>query len=142
MQDKSCEPVPEKHLRSHSNFRWYYSISLINFLHLLRSIPSLFSCRVRQAFSTMSLGRSYTLRPPLRNRYIFSHSHSHPFLKHAHTILTYVAASLWPPYVIGQAIIFLPCGFFFYLLSFFPRLISDVADWMSTIGLLPHMVWP
>jgi len=36
-------------------------------------------------------------------------------------------------------IIFLPCGFFFYL-SFFPRLISAVADWMSTI--LPHMVWP
>ena len=31
------------------------------------------------------------------------------------------------------------CGFFFYLL-FFPRLISVVADWMSTI--LPHMVWP
>ena len=27
--------------------------------------------------------------------------------------------SLWPPYGIGQAIIFLPCGFFFYLLSFF-----------------------
>ena len=47
---------------------------------------------------------------------------------------------LWPPYVIGQAVIFLPCGFFFYLLllSFFPRLISAVADWMSTI--LPHMV--
>ena len=37
---------------------------------------------------------------------------------------------------------FLPCGF--YLLSssssFFPRLISAAADWMSTI--LPHMVWP
>jgi len=47
---------------------------------------------------------------------------------------------LWPPYVIGQAIIFLPCGFFFYLLSFFPRLFSAVADWMSTI--LAHMVWP
>ena len=30
------------------------------------------------------------------------------------------------------------CGFF-YLLSFFPRLISAVADWMSTI--IPHMVW-
>jgi len=30
------------------------------------------------------------------------------------------AALLWPPYVIGQAIIFLPCGFFFLLLSFFP----------------------
>jgi len=30
----------------------------------------------------------------------------------------------------------------FYLLSsfFIPRLISAVADWMSTI--LPHMVWP
>jgi len=27
--------------------------------------------------------------------------------------------------------IFLPCGFF--LLSFFPRLISSVGDWMSTI---------
>jgi len=26
---------------------------------------------------------------------------------------------LWPPYVIGQAIIFLPCGFFFYLSVFF-----------------------
>jgi len=32
----------------------------------------------------------------------------------------------------------------FFILSFFflvfPRLISVVADWMSTI--LPHMVWP
>jgi len=26
---------------------------------------------------------------------------------------------LWPPYGIGQAIIFLPCGFFFYLSSIF-----------------------
>ena len=33
----------------------------------------------------------------------------------------------------------LPCGFF---LSFFiPRLISAVADWMSTIGLLRHTMW-
>ena len=31
----------------------------------------------------------------------------------------------------------LPCGYFF-LSSFFPRLISAVADWMSAI--LPHMV--
>ena len=49
---------------------------------------------------------------------------------------------LWPPDGIGLAIIFLPCGFF-YLSSFFfffHRLISAVADWMSTI--LPHMVWP
>jgi len=28
----------------------------------------------------------------------------------------------------------------FFLLFFFPHLISAVADWMSTI--LPHMVWP
>jgi len=48
---------------------------------------------------------------------------------------------LWPPYGIGQAIIFLPCGFFFYLfIFFFPRLFLAVADWMSTI--LPHKVWP
>ena len=50
---------------------------------------------------------------------------------------------LWPPYGIGQAIIFLPCDFYLLLLSssfFFPRLISAVGDWMSTI--LPHMVWP
>jgi len=44
--------------------------------------------------------------------------------------------SLWSPYVIGQTIIFLPCDFFL----FFPRLISAVGHWMSTI--LPHMVWP
>jgi len=40
---------------------------------------------------------------------------------------------------IGQAIIFLPCGFFWYLSSiFFRHLISTVADSMSTI--LPH-IW-
>ena len=48
---------------------------------------------------------------------------------------------LWSPYVIWQTIIFSSCGFFFFFLfSFFPRLISGVGDWMSTI--LPHMVWP
>ena len=40
---------------------------------------------------------------------------------------------------IGQAILFSYCGFFF-LSSFFPRLLSAVADWMSTI--LLHMMWP
>ena len=51
-------------------------------------------------------------------------------------------ALLWPPYLIGQAIIFLPYSFYLLLLlsSFFPRLISAAADLMSTI--LPHMVWP
>jgi len=49
--------------------------------------------------------------------------------------------SLWPPYEIGQAITFLPCGFFFLSSSsVFPHLISAVWDWMSAI--LPHMVWP
>jgi len=43
---------------------------------------------------------------------------------------------LWPPCVIGQAIIFCPVVSIFLLsffLSFFPRLISAAADWMSTI---------
>jgi len=44
-----------------------------------------------------------------------------------------MVALLWPTCGIGQAIIFLPCGFFFFLLSFFPRLISAAADSMSTI---------
>ena len=49
-----------------------------------------------------------------------------------------ILASLWSPYVIGQTIIFLPCdfnlfSFFFFLLFFFARLISAVANWMSTI---------
>ena len=47
---------------------------------------------------------------------------------------------LWSPYGIGQTIIFSCCGLFFLLLSFFARLISAAADWMSAI--LPHMVWP
>jgi len=48
---------------------------------------------------------------------------------------------LWPPYGIGQAIIFSSCGFLFLsYFFFFPRLFLAVADWMSTI--LPHVVWP
>jgi len=47
---------------------------------------------------------------------------------------------LWPPCVADADIIFLPCGFFFFLLFFFPRLISTIAGCMSTI--LTHMVWP
>ena len=40
---------------------------------------------------------------------------------------------LWPPYVIGQAIVFLSRGFFFFFFFFlfFPRLISAAAGWMS-----------
>jgi len=60
--------------------------------------------------------------------------------KQFHMLLwSFNVAFLWPPCVADADIISLPCGFFF-LLSFFPRLISAVADWMSTI--LPHMVSP
>ena len=38
----------------------------------------------------------------------------------------------------GKALYFCPVVSFFFLL--FPRLISAVADWMSTV--LLHMVWP
>jgi len=55
--------------------------------------------------------------------------------KYANDTLT---GLLWSPYEIEQTIIFSSC--FFFLLSFCPRLISAVRDWMSTI--LPHMVWP
>ena len=46
-------------------------------------------------------------------------------------------ASLWPPCVADSDIIFCPVVSFLLLL--FPRLLSAVAEWMSTI--LPHMVW-
>jgi len=42
------------------------------------------------------------------------------------------AVFLWSPYVIGQTIIFLP-RYFDLLSSFFPRLISAAAVWMSTV---------
>ena len=48
------------------------------------------------------------------------------------TSLQKTSGLLWPPCVADADIIFLPCGFF-YLLSFFPRLISAIADWMSAI---------
>ena len=50
---------------------------------------------------------------------------------------------LWSPYVIGRPYIFSCCSFYLlssFLLLFFPRLISAVGDWMSTI--LLHMAWP
>jgi len=44
---------------------------------------------------------------------------------------------LWLPYEIGQVIIFLPWFLILSVfLSFFPHLISAVADWMSTIAQL------
>jgi len=63
-----------------------------------------------------------------------------PRLKWNKIVLASKTILLWPPYVIGQAIMLLTCGFFFFFFYLFPRLISAVADWMSTI--LLHMVWP
>jgi len=57
-------------------------------------------------------------------------------LAYLHTLNTPL---LWPPCVADADIIFLPCRLF-YVLSFFPRLISAVADWMSVI--LARMVLP
>ena len=74
------------------------------------------------------------------NRRSVNHAHGE-FVRHmanAHGRHVHSICLLWSPYGIGQTIIFLPCGF--YLLSFFPCLISAVGDWMSAI--LPHMVWP
>ena len=46
----------------------------------------------------------------------------------------FLAMFLWPPYVIGADIVFLPCGFYLLSIFFFiPRLISAAAGWMSTI---------
>ena len=47
---------------------------------------------------------------------------------------SHVCSKLWPPYGIGQAIIFLSCGFFFYLLSFFLFLFLAPTQ----IGCLPY----
>ena len=71
----------------------------------------------------------------------------------------YLGAYLWPPCIITQAIYIFVLSFvmvalcnradhyifaLWFLSSFFffsfPRLISAVAEWMSSI--LPHMVWP
>jgi len=54
--------------------------------------------------------------------------------------LDFSEVDLWSPYVIGQTIYIFILSFVLLLLSFFPRLISAVGDWMSAI--LPHMVWP
>jgi len=47
-----------------------------------------------------------------------------------------IISYLWPPCVANADIIFFVM---FLLSSFFPRLVSAAADWMSTI--LLHIVW-
>ena len=58
------------------------------------------------------------------------------------TIITTTIAFFMDALCNRGAIIFLPCSFFLLLSSssFFPRLISAAADWMSAI--LLHMAWP
>ena len=51
-----------------------------------------------------------------------------------------VSNFLWSPYGIGQTIYIFMLSFVLSSSSFFPRLISAAADWMSVI--LLHMVWP
>ena len=53
------------------------------------------------------------------------------FLHSRQTELQAIGELLWPSCVADADIIFLPCSSF-YLSFFFPRLISAVADWMST----------
>ena len=79
-------------------------------------------CLVKRDSRAMLCWTNITLRMHLRTT------------QHAYSLFVRIYVFLWPPYIIGQAIIFLPCGFYFLLLSiFFPRLISAATDWMSTI---------
>ena len=51
--------------------------------------------------------------------YLTSYLYGTLNLDHDACTFTFVKYFLWSPYGIGQTIIFLPCGFFFLLLSFF-----------------------
>ena len=91
-------------------------------------LPALFTKFVRQlrALDVRSL------------RQLYSSAASVPCEKAKYVI--FCICLLWSPYGIGQTIIFSSCGFFFFLLlllSFFPRLISAVTDWMFAIGCFP-----
>jgi len=100
----------------------------------------LLSCRVRSAESP-----KVTLRPVKCSRaFMAALCNTAGHYIFAPWFLSLFFFFLWSPYVIGQTIIFSSCSFFLpsssiYLL-FFPRLISAVGDWMSTI--LLHMAWP
>ena len=54
-----------------------------------------------------------------------------------------ISCSLWPPYIIGQAIIFLPCGFFLsiFYLSFFLNLSGHRLDVYHTSTHGVALVW-
>jgi len=69
----------------------------------------------------------------------YGNHNKHYTVHHGEAQRVSCASLLWPLYGIGQAVVFSCCGFYL-LSSFFPRLISAVGDWMSTI--LSHMLWP
>jgi len=50
--------------------------------------------------------------------------------------------SLWPPYGIWQAIIFLPCGFYLLLLSFYLFSSSNLSGRRLDVYHTSTMVWP
>jgi len=75
---------------------------------------------LHKPLSTSSLVYLLVWSPPPHIPYISSPNQCLLSATHAHTIATcfaIVSRLLWPPYVIGHAIIFLPCGFFLLLLS-------------------------
>ena len=101
---------------------------------------------VLQCVITVQYSRFSQFHPKMPQKTAYTQAYvSPPTQHHIHSFATwdnnlyrsYFSELLWPPYVIGQAIVFLHCGFF--LSFFFHRLISAAADQMSTI--LRHMVW-
>jgi len=62
----------------------------------------------------MGVGAGLYMYDVVVKKFTFAISSPDEFLLHL-----YIICCLWPPYGIGQAIIFLPCGFFFCLLFSF-----------------------
>ena len=72
-------------------------------------------------------------------RLAFFHLLAVYYIQPTAVVCVFVMAALWNS--AGHYIFMLLfLSIFYLLLSFFPRLISAVGDWMSTI--LRHMVWP
>jgi len=86
---------------------------------------------------TLTLWGTWRINP----RHTASPDRSHESSEYLKQITRY--DFLWPPCVADADIVFSSCGFF-YLSSFlFPRLLSAVGDWMSTIyHVWKHMVSP
>jgi len=86
IQDDLSELVPEKTLTHNSPFSAVHSI----FLAYLSDLTIFFYNLTPTVFFDLPLGVTPSNSKSIR----FSINHSHAFLKHAHTILTYVAVPL------------------------------------------------